>query len=117
MAPTNSLESTFRTMQRLLRRCKHSQGICHCIKSTSGPARTHQVLLDTTPTRYGPRVAHRDSFRCQGAVDAVRLLHLARRELLSIAKESGANVLLDEEFVLSFHLLVRGFDDPRVSLL
>lgn len=68
------------------------------IKSSSGPARTHDTLACTKPVKVGPRVVHTEQFLCKGGVDACRLLDLSRRGLYSMAKEMGGNVLLDEEW-------------------
>lgn len=67
------------------------------IEVTSGRARTHSTLLDTTATIHGPRTTQKDVFLCKGAVDLCKLLYLTRRTLYNVAKENGANVLLDEE--------------------
>ncbi|KAH7911219.1 hypothetical protein BJ138DRAFT_947595 [Hygrophoropsis aurantiaca] len=68
------------------------------IESSSGPARTHPIVLDIKPTTYGPRVAHKDKFLCKGGVDTVKLLDVSRRGLYSTAKEMGGNVLLEEQW-------------------
>lgn len=68
-----------------------------CIEITSGPARTHSTLLDTAAAVHGPRLAHEDVFVCKNAVDLHKLLYLSRKSLYCLAKENGANVLLDEQ--------------------
>ncbi|KAF7982067.1 hypothetical protein HWV62_30360 [Athelia sp. TMB] len=68
------------------------------IEITSGPARTHSALLDTTAAVHGPQIGHEDVFVCKNAVDVHKLLHLSRRSLYAVARENGANVLLDEQW-------------------
>ncbi|KAG6371647.1 hypothetical protein JVT61DRAFT_9361 [Boletus reticuloceps] len=68
------------------------------IKSCSGPARTHDTLVKTTPMRVGPRVAHTEQFLCKGGVDARRLVDVSRKGLYSVAKAMGGNVLLEEQW-------------------
>ena len=76
-----------------------SEALAHgaCIEITSGPARTHSALLDTTAAVHGPQIGHEDVFVCKNAVDVHKLLHLSRRSLYAVARENGANVLLDEQ--------------------
>ncbi|KII93442.1 hypothetical protein PLICRDRAFT_35648 [Plicaturopsis crispa FD-325 SS-3] len=71
---------------------------CHCIRSTSGPARTHSLLAGTTAARYGPRLSHSDTFLCKDAVDVEKLLNLSRRSLYVDAKDTGGNALVDEQW-------------------
>lgn len=66
------------------------------LEITSGPARTHSMLLDTTAV-HGPRLTHKDTFLCKDAVDLCKLLYLSRRTLYIVGKENGGNVLLDEQ--------------------
>ncbi|KAG6334928.1 hypothetical protein ID866_4170 [Astraeus odoratus] len=68
------------------------------IKSSSGPARTHDTLTNTKPLKVGPRVVHTEQFLCKGGVDTGRLLDLSRKGLFATAKEMGGNILLDEQW-------------------
>ncbi|KZP04553.1 hypothetical protein FIBSPDRAFT_848709 [Athelia psychrophila] len=68
------------------------------IEITSGVARTHAALLDTTAAVQGPQVGHEDIFVCKNAVDLEKLLFLSRKSLYAVAKDNGANVLLDEQW-------------------
>ncbi|PFH50742.1 hypothetical protein AMATHDRAFT_129298, partial [Amanita thiersii Skay4041] len=71
------------------------------IKSTSGPAHTHASLANVEITRYGPRIVNRDTFTCEGAVDAHRLLRLIRNDVYKLACYHGWNALTEEECTIS----------------
>ncbi|KAF8979441.1 hypothetical protein BDQ17DRAFT_1264675, partial [Cyathus striatus] len=57
-------------------------------------------------------------FYCKGAVNVGRLLHLSRKELYDLARSSGANVLLNEEWCCKItHPLFKGKNHYRVRIL
>jgi hypothetical protein len=69
--------------------------------SSSGPPQTHPSLDEDGATYTGKVPIERtDRFNCTGGVDAIKLLRGLRSNLLENAIAFGANVLVDEQYVL-----------------
>jgi hypothetical protein len=74
--------------------------------SSSGPPQTHPSLDEEGATYTGKVPIERtDRFNCTGGVDAIKLLRGLRSNLLENAIAFGANVLVDEQYVLVFKRL------------
>ncbi|KAF5355947.1 hypothetical protein D9756_004261 [Leucocoprinus leucothites] len=87
----------------------------HWLDAAHRPIHVHKPLLqcdsspDTPPPywendpdlrimRYGPRIHRNDLYYCKGGVNVAMLLRLTRECLLEFGRNSGANILVDEEW-------------------
>ena len=74
------------------------------IVSTSGPEPiTHSCLNNAVSTQKFS-VSREDQFVCASAVDVSKLLRACRSTLLDQARTIGANVLVEEQYVMTWHL-------------
>lgn len=71
-----------------------------CIESSSGEPKTHPGL-EPVSERKVP-LGEEERFVCRDGVDAVKLLRAVRTSLYEKAESIGANVLVDEQYVLCF---------------
>jgi len=84
-----------------LRPVKEPQSKAQHFDLHSGPPQTHPSLTEDGVTcEARALIEHRDQFVCAGAVDMAKLLRGSRSSLVEKAMTLGANVLVDEQYVL-----------------
>jgi len=80
------------------------------IVSTSGPEPITHPCLKNVVSTHKVSVSREDQFVCLSAVDVPKLLRACRSTLLDQARTIGANVLVEEQYVMTRRL-------PQSSLM
>lgn len=80
------------------------------IVSTSGPEPITHPCLNNAVSTHKVSVSREDQFVCASAVDVPKLLRACRSTLLDQARTIGANVLVEEQYVITRRL-------PQSSLM
>lgn len=76
------------------------------LESASGEPQSHPGLSETTTSDSRLPLERTDIFLCNDAVNAPTLLRATRLALLTTAEHMGADILLDEQCVLSRPLIL-----------
>ena len=83
---------------KMRRTSSRSRAKSQVVESSSGEPQTHPGVLLSSPHKLP--LSEEGRFICKDAVDAVKLLRAVRSSLFEKAETIGANVLVDEQYVV-----------------